>query len=676
MDSYRKVITVLAIILFWTISCLDSANAFTVPASIKNHFSTASPRLAAGRDSIPPTTNRLNVTSPSSFKPTELDGKQRKNYDDSVEIDSKAEIDVEQHGLLLLESTLDDAEAILEVSKEAAAVAEASLPESVADSIPLIPVAEKKSATTIDFPSIKRIIVFTVSASGVFWCSPLLSLIDTSAVGLLSGTAQQAALNPATAMTDYAAMLMAFLYTGATNTLASSQQKDSGDPEKPKTTVALIAVMQLSAYVGTALGCSLFVFARPLLRTLIGNDSISAEVFNAALKYVRIRAIGMPAAAIIGSTQAGCLGMQDIKSPLYVLGAAALVNFLGDCLLVRLKYSLFGGAAGAAWATILSQYVAVGLFVRRLCSKPTRPLLPEKKNKNISKAILELTGDDNSDSKGKGRRAKFLRALKTLGPNEKRSVKTKQESYSSRGLLAGKFKGSDLFKFPKAKKAKKFAPFVIPVTTTQFGRVSAYIAMSHVVSSALGTAAMAAHQVVLSFFWCLAPIADSLSLTAQSIMPTISERTPSKERAAALKKTVRNFLKAGVLLSFSMVSAVLCVPFLVHLFTADQAVVLMVNSLVPILCLYFSTAGLFCAGEGMLLGQKDLSFVGRAYALFFVAVPACMLRVKQAALAGNPSMKLSSVWKVFCAYQYVRSATFVGRALLLQRRTEAEAEKL
>jgi hypothetical protein len=33
-------------------------------------------------------------------------------------------------------------------------------------------------------------------------------MIDTSAVGLLSGTAQQAALNPAVAVTDYGALLM------------------------------------------------------------------------------------------------------------------------------------------------------------------------------------------------------------------------------------------------------------------------------------------------------------------------------------------------------------------------------------------------------------------------------------------------------------------------------------
>lgn len=60
----------------------------------------------------------------------------------------------------------------------------------------------------IDTPDVKKILKFAVPAIGVWLCGPLLSLIDTSAVGLFSGTFQQAALNPAVAVTDYAALLI------------------------------------------------------------------------------------------------------------------------------------------------------------------------------------------------------------------------------------------------------------------------------------------------------------------------------------------------------------------------------------------------------------------------------------------------------------------------------------
>ena len=74
---------------------------------------------------------------------------------------------------------------------------------------------EKISADSLintrDDPTVGKILKFAIPAIGVWLCSPLLSLIDTSAVGMLSGTTQQAALNPAVAVTDYAALLIAFL---------------------------------------------------------------------------------------------------------------------------------------------------------------------------------------------------------------------------------------------------------------------------------------------------------------------------------------------------------------------------------------------------------------------------------------------------------------------------------
>lgn len=60
----------------------------------------------------------------------------------------------------------------------------------------------------LDYPSIQKIIKFSLPAIGVWLCSPVLSMIDTASVGLLAGTAQQAALNPAVSVTDYGALLV------------------------------------------------------------------------------------------------------------------------------------------------------------------------------------------------------------------------------------------------------------------------------------------------------------------------------------------------------------------------------------------------------------------------------------------------------------------------------------
>jgi Na+-driven multidrug efflux pump len=481
------------------------------------------------------------------------------------------------------------------------------------------------------------------------------------------------------------------MYTGTTNLVAAAQESDRSVPGKPRTTKNLIGAMQLSSYVGAGLGAFLFVFARPLLRAIIGNDAISPAIFAAAMKYVRIRALGMPAAAILGSAQAACLGMQDIRSPLYVLAVAAVINFFGDMLFVGNGHPLIGGAAGAAWATVFSQYAAVVLFVRWLCHKPEKSSTPRVVN--LSKAILEITGK-NSD--GESRRQGLKNSLasfglpRDMGKKQANKIKslfaskmpkakpatTNDDYFSVRGFLQGKFSTADLLKAPSKETREEFRPFLLPVTTTQVGRVSGYVAMAHVVASSLGTVSMAAQQVLVSLFYCLCPIADSLSLTAQSFVPAIAEKKPSLERAAAMKKTAINFLKAGGIFGVAMVSAVCAIPLLSGFFTADLAVIALVNSVAPLLLIFFAVHGVMCASEGLLLGQKDLSFLGKMYAGFFFAVPYLMLRVKKAALTGSRPVYLTSVWKVFIGYQLFRTVVWLARAAQLQRRIDLKASSL
>jgi Na+-driven multidrug efflux pump len=641
----------------------------------------------------------------------------------------------------------EDVQAVLAFSEEAAAAAEATLsPELVvqlelskrsnattsfvsdtetlsetvvaastteADALPeILPASQvvgEPATKAIVAPDVRKILKFAIPAIGVWLCGPLLSLIDTSAVGIFSGTVQQAALNPAVAVTDYAALLIAFMYTGTTNMVAAAQESDRATLDKPRTAKTMIGAMQMSTFVGSALGTILFVFARPLLKAIIGNDAISPAVFAAAMKYVRIRALGMPAAAIIGSTQAACLGMQDIRSPLYVLVAAAVVNFFGDVLFVGNSHPLIGGAAGAAWATVISQYVAVAYFVRWLCNKPGKKTEAAPQVLNVSDAILEMTGSKSGGLNGKSRRKSLHDVMETLKmKNRRRSLQaklercreeqkekklgrvltklfgskkaaaqeaspTRSDDFTVRGFLQNRFSPVDLFKFPNKETRKEFAPYVVPVTTTQVGRVSGYVAMSHVVASSLGTVSMAAQQVIVSLFYCLCPIADSLSLTAQSLIPVISEKEASTEKAAAMGKAVMSFLKAGAVFGGAMMAAVSAIPLLSGLFTSDATVIGLVNSVVPLLLVFFATHGFVCASEGLLLGQKDLGFLGKMYAIFFGAVPFLMLRVKRAALAGSKNVGLTSVWNVFVGYQVFRCAVWLVRAAQLQRRTTAAA---
>ncbi|KAL7462394.1 hypothetical protein ACHAXS_002771 [Conticribra weissflogii] len=626
-------------------------------------------------------------------------------------------------------------------------------------------VADVRSPAAIESPGIPKILRFVIPAIGVWLCSPVLSMIDTASVGLLSGTAQQAALNPAVSVTDYGALVVAFMYTATTNLIAAAQQHDatsssdsnssskgtnSIDNNSPRTTKTLVTALRLALVVGSIFGVFLTLFAKTLIQALIGNDSIDPTVLASALRYVRIRCLGMPAALVIGTAQSACLGMQDVKSPLYVLLTAAIINFCGDVLLVGNGNPWLGGAAGAAWATVFSQYGALVMFWRWLTDevkqkpknvvKSSSGFSNEKKFFNrvgrvdrirprtqqlttqlrpqdyppsnsevmdVTQGIMELMGTSKA---GKSRRKKFLQflgssKLASAYNSNNDSVLTgdsdsddfivstsdfhvnqvsnsnKQSTFvrpapshpKTRGFLSGQITLRNFLHLSKidVPTAKEFLPFVIPVTTTSIGRISGYIAMSHVASSTLGTFDMAAHQIIFSIFCCLTPIPDALSQVAQSFVPGVYElKNRTDDRARALKKTIGNFRKCGVGFGAFLVGLVSLIPVLSRYFTNDVEVLARVNGAIPGVGLFLLVNGLMCAGEGSLLGQKDLTFLRNMYAIFFFTVPAYMLRLKHRALTGVQSVGIGTMWAAFSGYNVIRTTIWHLRLAQLQRRTD------
>jgi len=381
-------------------------------------------------------------------------------------------------------------------------------------------------------PRLHKLCNAHLPAIGIWLCSPVLSMIDTAAVGLLSGTSQQAALNPAVSVTDYGALVVAFMYTATTNLIAASVQEDKDDyladstlnnergMEQPKTISTLVTAMKLALYVGSIFGVLIFTCGKQLLKLLIGNDNLDPEVFSAALRYVQIRSIGMPAMVIIGTAQSASLGMQDVTSPLYVLFAAAVINFFGDVLLVPMKSGLFGGAAGAAWATVASQYAALLFFARWLTTSASSPVTGDdddtsngsandegmvKRSRKVPEKVKTLLKYLSSSklarrarraacsSAGSGRFIEdaSVPEVSNVSPSRwnvkiRRSKRKnpKKAQPKTRGFLSNT--GLSLRSYLSLSnlnksKAAQFLPFVIPVTTTSIGRYAyIYVDMCYV----------------------------------------------------------------------------------------------------------------------------------------------------------------------------------------------------
>ncbi|GMI34252.1 hypothetical protein TeGR_g4625 [Tetraparma gracilis] len=221
----------------------------------------------------------------------------------------------------------------------------------------------------------RSIVRFAVPAIGVWLCNPVLSLVDTSVVGVFAGTFDQAALSPAVAITDYSMICLSFMFTATTNLIATESKEPLATGDPSPAAALLRTSLRMSGLIGFFLGSLLLLASGGMVRAMIGGGGVDARVYESAVKYVRIRALGFPAAVALGSAQSACLGLKDTRSPLIILLYAGGLNLLCDLLLVPCRFPLFSGAAGAAWATTFSQYAALLLFLRHL----TRPRSPSPK---------------------------------------------------------------------------------------------------------------------------------------------------------------------------------------------------------------------------------------------------------------------------------------------------------
>lgn len=202
------------------------------------------------------------------------------------------------------------------------------------------------TAPTVELPTLRELGLFCLPTLGIWLSSPLLSLIDTSVVGLTSSTFHLAALAPSTKLCDYVAFFCSVIGAATTNLAADAFARE--DPTRAKRIIG--SSLSISLMLGSAVALALGVAARPLMGAMLGGASTANPVvLTAASQYTAIRALGYPAALLTFVLQSAFIAAKDSRSPLLAVPLAATVNLIADFALVPSM-----GAAGAAWATTLA----------------------------------------------------------------------------------------------------------------------------------------------------------------------------------------------------------------------------------------------------------------------------------------------------------------------------------
>ena len=224
-------------------------------------------------------------------------------------------------------------------------------------------------------PHDREIRRLAIPALGALAAEPLYLLVDTAIVGHL-GTPQLAALAIAATVLTTLVSLCLFLTYGTTAQVA--RLHGAGDAARAGELAA--QSFWLAAAIGAALALSCLVLAAPLVALFGGSGETAAM----AERYLRISALGLVPALVALAGQGYLRGVGDLRTPLWIVVVAQVVNAV---LEVWFVYGLGLGLDGSAAGTVIAQ-AGMGLaFARHLLRRP-RAATPRLASRRPQRALL------------------------------------------------------------------------------------------------------------------------------------------------------------------------------------------------------------------------------------------------------------------------------------------------
>ncbi|MEX0849946.1 MAG: MATE family efflux transporter [Gaiellaceae bacterium] len=216
-------------------------------------------------------------------------------------------------------------------------------------------------------PYDREILKLAIPALGALAAEPLYLLVDTAIVGHL-GRSQLAALGIAATILGGAFAIFNFLQYGTTAQVARAG--GAGEAEVARRLGA--QAIWLSLAFGIAVSALIAVLAEPLV-ALMGGEGQAAEH---AVTYLRIAAIGFPAAFLALGGQGYLRGIADLRTPLVIVIAGNVANVFLEVLFVYgFDWGIAGSAAGTAMAQLGMGATFIVVILRGLRVGESRPRL-------------------------------------------------------------------------------------------------------------------------------------------------------------------------------------------------------------------------------------------------------------------------------------------------------------
>jgi putative MATE family efflux protein len=211
----------------------------------------------------------------------------------------------------------------------------------------------------------REIVSLALPALGALAAEPLYLLVDTVIVGHL-GRTQLAALGMASVILGSLFVVFNFLQYGTTAQVARAS--GAGAEETARRLGA--QAIWLSLAFGVLVSTLLAVLA-PQLVALVGGEGEAADY---AVTYLRIAALGFPAAFLALGGQGYLRGAADLRTPLVIVISGNVANVILEVLFVYgFDWGIAGSAAGTALAQLGMGAAFVAAVVRGLRGGEARP---------------------------------------------------------------------------------------------------------------------------------------------------------------------------------------------------------------------------------------------------------------------------------------------------------------
>ncbi|MBW3666685.1 MAG: MATE family efflux transporter [Actinobacteria bacterium] len=209
----------------------------------------------------------------------------------------------------------------------------------------------------------REIAGLAVPALGSLAIDPLLTLADTAFVARL-GTTDLAALGVDAAIISFAFFAFNFLAFVTTPLVAKALGR--GEVARAR------GIVGTALLLAVALGIPVTLLVIALAPALVDLMGAQAEVAGPAIDYLRVRALATTAVLVVTAGHGTFRGHKDTRTPLLVAFGVNLLNLALDPLLI------FGaglGLEGAAWGTVVAQWLGAGWFLWLIRSRgmATRP---------------------------------------------------------------------------------------------------------------------------------------------------------------------------------------------------------------------------------------------------------------------------------------------------------------